>query len=204
MHTRIIRGAAALLTVVASAATIAGQSARPDAASLSGTDSVKTFIASRVQKNWTPPRTPWGDPDISGVFTTKDEANTPFERPEEWAGRKITDITPQELVEAVGRRQEGALTRGAPRVVPIHWFDNLAAMNSRPWFVIDPPEGKIPPRVAGAAPEPPIVNLQAPPELVGQEAVDAVDALLDRNTKDAPQNRTWSDRCIVFPSTGGI
>ena len=28
--------------------------------------------------------------------------------------------------------------------VPIHWFDNLAAVNLRPWWVIDPPEGKIP------------------------------------------------------------
>jgi hypothetical protein len=29
--------------------------------------------------------------------------------------------------------------------VPIHWFDNLGSVNARPWFVIDPLEGKIPP-----------------------------------------------------------
>src|SRR5688572_3022393 len=161
MHTRIIRGAAALLTVVASAATIAGQSARPDAASLSGTDSVKTFIASRVQKNWTPPKTPWGDPDISGVFTTKDEANTPFERPDEWAGRKMDDITAKEFAEAIASRQAlavetapfaggGEPDAGVAIAVPIHWFDNLAAKNSRPWFVVDPPEGKVPPLTAEA------------------------------------------------------
>ena len=188
---------------VASSVVVGGQAqpARPDARSLSGSDTVKAFIASRVQKNWTPPKTPWGDPDLSGVFTNKDEANTPLERPEEWAGRTMGDITAAELAEAIGRRQEGALQRGSPRVVPIHWFDNLAAQNLRPWFVIDPPEGKVPARVAGAPPEPPIIDLQNAPDLVGQAAVDAVDALQDNNPKDAPANRTWSDRCIIV---GGL
>ena len=204
MLNRIVRLIVAVVCVmVASSAMLWGQTqpARPDARSLTGTDNVKAFITSRIQKNWTPPKTPWGHPDISGVFTNKDEANTPFERPDEWAGRTMSDITPAELAEAVGRRQEGALERRAPRVVPIHWFDNLAAMNARPWMVIDPPEGKVPARVTGVPPEPAMIDLQNAPELVGQEAVDAVDALLDRRPKDVPANRSWSDRCIVF---GGL
>ena len=28
--------------------------------------------------SWTPPRTPWGDPDISGSFTNKDEQGVPM------------------------------------------------------------------------------------------------------------------------------
>ena len=185
--------------ILMSSAAIDGQSgsARPDARSLPGTDAIKAFLAARVQKNWTPTKTPWGDPDISGVFTKKDEANTPFERPDEWAGRRIDDIKPAELAEAIVRRQEGALERGSPRVVPIHWFDNLAAQNKRPWFVVDPPEGKIPPRVAGVPPEPPTQNLQSDVQLT-QAQVDAADALLDNNPKDMPANRTMGDRCIVF------
>jgi hypothetical protein len=35
--------------------------------------------------------------------------------------------------------------------VPIHWFDNLTAKNSRPWFVIDPIEGKLPALASTAA-----------------------------------------------------
>src|SRR2546423_10955661 len=52
-------------------------------------------------------RLPWGDPDLSGNFTTKDEANTPFERPDEFAGRRLEDITPEELAKAneVRRRE---------------------------------------------------------------------------------------------------
>jgi hypothetical protein len=185
--------------MVASSAIVGGQGgpSRPDARTLPGTDNVKAFIAARVQKNWTQPKTPWGDPDISGVFTTKDEANTPFERPDEWAGRKMDDITPAQLAEAIVRRQEGALERGSPRVVPIHWFDNLAAMNKRAWFVIDPPEGKIPPRVAGAPPEPPSQNLQSGVQLT-QAQVDAADALEDNSPKDTPDGRSLGDRCIAL------
>jgi len=32
-------------------------------------------------------RTPWGDPDIQGLFTTDDELGVPFERPEQFSGR---------------------------------------------------------------------------------------------------------------------
>jgi hypothetical protein len=190
---------AVTLAILGASAALMGQSqpARPDARTLPGTDNVKAFLASRVQKNWTQPKTPWGDPDVSGVFTTKDEANTPFERPDEWAGRKIDDITPAELAEAIVRRQEGALERGSPRVVPIHWFDNLAAQNKRPWFVIDPPEGKIPARVAGAPPEPPSQNFQTDVQLT-QAQVDAADALQDNAPKDVPANRSLGDRCIAF------
>src|SRR5258708_14081419 len=79
---------------------------------LPGTASVKSFIASRIAKGLTPPRTPWGDPDISGVFDTSPEANTPIERPDEWAGRKLDDITPAELTAPIAIRQQAAAAVG--------------------------------------------------------------------------------------------
>ena len=133
-----------------------GDELRARVEALPGTESIKTFIASRMADGFTPPRTPWGDPDISGVFDTSPEANTPLERPDEWAGRALDEITREELATAIAQRQQRAL-EGAPFAgggepaegiaiaVPIHWFDNLAAVNSRPWFVIDPPNGQIPP-----------------------------------------------------------
>src|SRR5687768_6693255 len=104
---RTVRLVAAVAAVALSSVAIGGQTApsRSEYPPLPGAENINAFIASRVQKNWTPTRTPWGDPDISGVFTTKDEANTPFERPEEWAGRSIGDITPKEFADAVALRQ---------------------------------------------------------------------------------------------------
>lgn len=132
------------------------------AANLPGADAVKAFVAARTAKDFKPPRTPWGDPDIQGVFTTKDEANTPLARPAEWAGRKMSDITADEFATAVANRQQAAVESapfagggeedsGVAIAVPIHWFDNLAAMNSRPWFVIEPEDGQVPPLTVEAA-----------------------------------------------------
>ena len=34
---------------------------------------------------YAPPRTPWGDPDLQGTYTNKDEYGTPLERPDDHA-----------------------------------------------------------------------------------------------------------------------
>jgi hypothetical protein len=152
---------------------------------------IKEFIARRTGKNWVPPRTPWGDPDIQGNFTTKDEANTPFERPAEWAGRSFDDIKPEELAAAIVKRQQEALEfapffgggepeDGVAIAVPIHWFDNLQAQNSRPWFVIDPSDGKVPPLTGEVG-----ARLPVPRGTMG-------------GRRDTYLDRSLGDRCIAW------
>jgi hypothetical protein len=38
-----------------------------------------------VERRWTHPRTPWGDPDLEGVWTTDNNFSIPLERPVEVA-----------------------------------------------------------------------------------------------------------------------
>ena len=193
----ILAGGAA---VAMSAAALAQQPARSTAAAgrpgaaaekLPDAANVRAFIAARTAKDFVAPKTPWGDPDIQGNFTTKDEANTPFERPQEWAGRRMEDITPQELADAIVKRQQEALEfapffgggepeDGVAIAVPIHWFDNLASVNSRPWFVIDPPDGKVPALTAAAK------ALPAPPRGTMGGA------------RDSYTDRSVGDRCIAW------
>jgi hypothetical protein len=160
-------------------------------ANVPGAEAVKAFVVARMAGNFTPPKTPWGDPDIQGVFTTKDEANTPFERPEEWAGKRMEDVTPQEFAAAIAQRQQAAVERapfagggeaeeGVAIAVPIHWFDNLAAKNSRPWFVIEPSDGKIPPVTPGAAAQ------EAPRRPRGTAG----------GLRDSYTDRSLTDRCV--------
>ena len=169
----------AALAMIAPAA-VAGQAQTP----AKPTSAARKFI---------PKRMPWGDPDISGNFTTKDEANTPFERPDEFAGKRIEDITPAELDKANTQRRREALAnapypgggsreRGVAIAVPIHWFDSLDTVNSRPWFVIDPPDGKVPPQLDGAR----------------QRAADAAAARRLRGTADSYTDRSPGDRCITY------
>jgi hypothetical protein len=98
-----------------------------------------------------PPRTPWGDPDLQGVFTNKHEQNTPLERPVEFAGRRIQDFSAAELADIFRKRQQQATNR-APAVGPPQFRDNLeVARGQRPWFIVDPPDGRIPPMTPAAA-----------------------------------------------------
>jgi hypothetical protein len=99
------------------------------------------------------PRTPWGDPDIQGIYTNKYEQGTPFERPQEFEGRRIEDIPAAELAEILKERQDEVLLRtalagGDPAGNlggPLHWQDQFdITKGSRPWFVVDPADGRIP------------------------------------------------------------
>src|SRR5260221_4488652 len=159
----------------------------PDVDHLQGTPAVKAFIASRVKQSFATPRTPWGGPDIQGNFTTKDESNTPFERPDVWKGRKFDSITGKEFAEAVAKRQESAAENlvfagggepenGVAIAVPIDWFDNFAARNSRPWFVIDSVDGKILPKIPTAQDRPKPVNAGG--------AIKQADSSLQRSLAD--------------------
>jgi len=110
--------------------------------------------ASSSGSSWTAPRTPWGDPDLQGNYTNKYETSTPFERPKEFEGRRMEDISAHELAAAVARRQEDTLARAkffggdpAGLIGNSAEFRDIYEITkgTRPWFVIDPQDGKIPP-----------------------------------------------------------
>jgi hypothetical protein len=103
---------------------------------------------------WKPPRTSWGDPNISGIYTNKDENGTPLERPEEFAGKSLADFGPAEMAALRDERQRRA--REVARTIggsagedtgagPPHWYEHLEAMNSKPWLIVEPETGKVPP-----------------------------------------------------------
>ena len=96
------------------------------------------------------PRTPWGDPDLQGNYTNKYEANTPLERPDEFAGRRAADVSAAELAVLREQRQKQFIARPAA-VGPLQFRDPLDVVKgSRAWFLVDPPDGRIPPRTPAA------------------------------------------------------
>jgi hypothetical protein len=116
--------------------------------------------SARPTKSWTPPRTAWGDPDLQGTYTNKDESGIPFERPGQFDGKNLADVQDQELAELVRERQKQAADR-APGIGgsetgagPIHWYENYNAKNSRAWLVVDPPDGRVPPLTSEAQKRP--------------------------------------------------
>ena len=57
----------------------------------------QTAAAARRGPGYTPPRTAWGDPDLQGVYTNSNEYATPLERPKEFDGRRLEDLTAEDL-----------------------------------------------------------------------------------------------------------
>src|SRR5262245_50651026 len=93
-------------------------------------------------------RTPWGDPNLQGHFTNKYEQNTPLERPKEFEGRRVEDVTGPELAEVLAKREQQVLERPLG-VGPYQFRDNLEVTKaSWAWLVIDPSDGRIPPLTA--------------------------------------------------------
>ncbi|HLH43887.1 MAG TPA: hypothetical protein VKV74_12935 [Bryobacteraceae bacterium] len=99
------------------------------------------------------PRMPWGDPDLQGVWFVL--ANVPLERPAQYAGREfLTDAE----VAALDRQKEddpGRNARSANSVQDVSGaynavFNSVLKTGKRTSMIIDPPDGKIPPLVAGA------------------------------------------------------
>jgi hypothetical protein len=91
--------------------------------------------------NWTLPRTPWGAPDLQGVWTTDDMRGVPMQRPEEFGERRF--LTDEEFDAREGRNREQR-EREANRIGA---FRNDVGTRSfrQTSLVIDPPNGRTPP-----------------------------------------------------------
>jgi hypothetical protein len=136
----------ALSIGVVTASLIAALAVQPEA----GQTPSPTPRAAATAKPYIPRKTPWGDPDIQGGYSNKDENGIPFERPGNLAGKQLGEIDDSELAELAQARDANRLeaARGIggreTGAGPIHWYEHYGAKNSRAWMVIDPPEGTIP------------------------------------------------------------
>jgi hypothetical protein len=159
-------------------------------------------LSQLLAQTWTPPRTPWGDPDLQGNYTNKYEQGTPFERPAEFDGRTLDQIKGDELTRLVKERADEVLlnspfTGGDPVAgnfggAPAFYDRFEASRGSRLWLVVDPADGKIP----AMTPE-------------GQKASAAraaarAAARKGRGTADSYTDRSLYDRCITRGLPGSM
>jgi len=150
------------------------------------------------KSNYTVPRTPWGDPDIAGIFTTDDELGVPFERPDQFAGREL--VTDEEFAQRLTQAQRQADADQeefiAPRAgaggaeggstgPPNHWLEH-GKPSRRTSVIVAPADGRIP-----------FLN-----EAARQRSTMAVNARTSgRRPFDGPEALDLYDRCITrgFP-----
>ena len=135
-----------------------------------------------AERSWTQPRTPWGDPDLGGVWTTDNNFTIPLERSAAVADKVFLDG--KELEEALAARARtiaAVENGGGVGAGPTHWYETLSARSRRSSLIIDPPNGRLPAFTPAAR----------------QRAETARSAPSGRGPADSWEDRSLWDRCIT-------
>jgi hypothetical protein len=154
----------------------------------------KKSTAGAGARSYAPGKTAWGDPNLQGTYTDKDENGIPLERPSQFDGKTASDVDDSELADIVRERQARAVASAAgiggadTGAGPVHWYEHYDAKNSRPWMVVDPPDGKIPALTAAAQ----------------QRAASRAAARGARGPADSFEDRSLYDQCITRGVVGSM
>ncbi|MSO84048.1 MAG: hypothetical protein EXQ53_12270 [Acidobacteria bacterium] len=135
----------AAIAIVVSLPAIARQASAPAA---------KTTVTPTPERVFTPPRTPWGDPDLQGVWN--DATSTPLQRQDSraatgvLAGEEANEFE-EELAFGLSRdRRDGSAEVDVNRAYNEHWMDARRlkiTADGRTSLIVDPPDGRMPPLV---------------------------------------------------------
>ena len=168
------------------------------------TQSAKGGPAAPAKAAWTPPRTPWGDPDIEGFWPGTDFVGVPLQRPdglgtrneltdaefavrlqnfqkqsdEDNADLDIDKLTPEIIARG---------TVGGPVSPPPHWLER-GKPGRQAGLIVDPPDGKMPPLS----------------EEGQRRAAERQRARAGRGPADSYEDRSLYDRCITRGVLGSI
>jgi hypothetical protein len=100
-----------------------------------------TGQAAETQK-YTAPRTPWGDPDLQGLWSN--QTSTPLQRPDALRDKEtLSSEEAEEREEAARLSADGPPAPGDPGTYNAFWRDPGMAL-TRTSLVVDPPDGRVP------------------------------------------------------------
>ena len=132
-------------------------------------------LAHAQEKRYTAPRTPWGQPDLQGVWTSDDARTVPLQRPAELGDRRV--LTEEEFN---ARKQRDDETRGDVKVAAGTFVGEVGTRSLRQTsLVVSPANGRVPARTPAA-------------EQRMAAAAKNVNPLLPRTWED----RSLFERCI--------
>jgi len=152
--------------------------------------------------SYAPPRTPWGDPDLQGVWPGTEMVGVPLQRPKEFGTRNIlTEAEFRARVEQAQRQQEvdtmdfdvdtadtaNAGQVGSATSPPPHWLER-GKPSHQASLIVDPPDGRTPPLTAQA---------QKRNQAIQEER-------RSHGPADSWEDRSLYDRCITRGVIGSI
>lgn len=163
-----------ILLIGLAGAVLAQNTAPPRQSSTNKSSAAKTTAT--TSKAWIPPKTPWGDPDLQGLWPGADLIGTPLERPaafgeratltEDEFAKKVEHAQKQEEIDTAAyasknpliARGDGFLScdqdpercRDGVRIGPPNYWDERGKPNKQASLIVDPPNGRIPPLTTAA------------------------------------------------------
>ena len=134
--------------------------------------------------DWTVPRTPWGEPDLQGIWSNA--TTTPLQRPPELAEKEF--FTNEEVSDRDARVGDARNTDRAPRAGDpgtyneFWWERGRTVANNRTSLIGEPADGRLPPLT---------------PE--GQQRADArAQTRRERGPYDSFEDRPLAERCLIY------
>ena len=184
---------------------LAAQTATPKPPATSGPRPVATpKPAEPARRGWTVPRTPWGDPDLEGIWPGTDFVGVPMQRPESLGARN--ELNDQEFaarltamqaqtdednadfdLDKLTPEQIARGTVGGPVSPPPHWLER-GKPTRQAGLIIDPPDGRMPP-----------MNEEGQQRIAARQRARA-----GRGPADSYEDRSLYDRCITRGVLGSI
>jgi hypothetical protein len=157
-----------------------------------------------AQKGYTPPRTPWGDPDLQGIWPGVQLVGVPMQRPANFGTRNL--LTDEEFAQRQARSAQQAEQDlaefdidsgeappggdvGGPVSPPPHWLERGTPQRIAS-LIVDPPDGRQPP----LTPEAQKRNQQRAAERKQS----------GRGPADSYTDRSLYDRCITRGIAGSF
>jgi len=138
--------------------------------------------AAGQKKAWTPPRTPWGEPDLQGKWSYA--TITPLERPVDQAGKETLNDGEVAALNEDARtgadRRDGGSDADLARAYNAYWYDRGKSIG-RTALIVDPPDGRLPPLTAE-----------------GRRRQTAIAEQQAGHEYDSFENRPLQERCITY------
>jgi hypothetical protein len=92
-----------------------------------------------ANKNWTPPKTPWGEPDLQGIWPLNHLIATPFQRPVKYGDRRYMTEEEYAAAEKAAAARNKRFESGA-----IPQADSGTQVMRQTSLLVDPPDGRFP------------------------------------------------------------
>jgi hypothetical protein len=199
--TRLAIGIVALAAI--GTGIVAAQAPSPRSGDPAAASETQKAIVS-APKNYVPPKTPWGDPDLQGKWPGIELVGVPMQRRTELGTRNV--LTEEEFKQAQERfAQQAARDEaefdlesatstpggdvGGPVSPPPHWLER-----GKPQYIasliVDPPDGRMPPLT--------------PEAQARNQAAQSARKLARRGPADSYTDRSLYDRCITRGIAGSF